>query len=97
MAQTTPRAAELMPEVLEVLRKQPMTRQGLIKHMEQYSTAVLHYDRLRLPGLDWGVSWLVRDQRIERTGRGSYRILPKGFEKFTVEDGFRIEWRKGDP
>jgi hypothetical protein len=40
--------------------------------------------------MDWGVSWLVREQRIERTGRGSYRILSRGFEKFTVQDGIEL-------
>jgi hypothetical protein len=43
--QSTPRGAELTPEVLAALRQGPMTRTPLLKFMEQYSIQ-LGYQRL---------------------------------------------------
>jgi DNA-binding PadR family transcriptional regulator len=85
----TPRGAELMPEILVALRQGPMTRTPLMKRMEQYSTD-LGYKALRPEGFTHALTMLVDDQRIERTGRGSYAILQKGFEEFTAELGLRL-------
>jgi hypothetical protein len=62
MVQSTPRGAELTPEVLAALRQGPMTRTPLLKLMEQYSIQ-LGYQRLRVRSFAAALTALVADQR----------------------------------
>jgi hypothetical protein len=72
---------QLMPEILAALQQGPMTRPLLMTALGC---------RLQPRSFTYAVTLLVGDQRIERTGRGAYAILQKGFEEFTVEDGVRL-------
>jgi hypothetical protein len=75
MLQTT---AELIPQILLQLQQGPMTRTPLMTALGC---------RQQPGNFTRALTCLVGDQRIERTGRGSYSVGPKGSEPFTVEDG----------
>ncbi len=87
----TPRAYQLMPHIMELLRQrqhQTISR----AEIKEYLTPIVSYRGLRWreQALGWGLKYLVQDERIERRSRGFYCILPKGLGAFTEDDGRRL-------
>lgn len=95
MSRTTPDTSDLMPEVLELLKRQGpiMTKAEIAKHMQNWITANGYAKRDR--SIAWALNRLAGEGYIDHPQHGAWRITEKGLSSImTAEEAHAIVERR---
>jgi hypothetical protein len=103
MSRTTPDSADLMPEVLELLKreKRPIRTQAILVHMRTWIKRNRFDDRDR--SIHWALNRLEKENYVGHPQRGIWRISKKGLgTTLTLEEARQImhrcsEWERRNP
>ena len=80
MSRTTPDSHDLMPEVLELLKREnEMTKQEIVTYMRVWIKKN-HFDQ-RDRSIGWALNRLGKDNYVANPRRGTWQITERGMEK----------------